>query len=70
MRAPSHDSGDCKDGREHFFRNIQHAVYKSAVEVHIGADALVDSAFLGDNLGAQLLNHGIEGKFLHTALFL
>ena len=68
VRAPTHDTCHGKDRSIKLQGQIQHAVYKAAVEVHIGADALVDLAFLADDLGSQTFYHGVESKFLFPSL--
>ena len=69
MGAPAHDTGHGEDRGVELQGKIQHAVYKAAVEVHIGADAFVDFAFLADDLGGQPFHHGIKGEFLFPSLF-
>ena len=53
MCAPAYDAGDSKDRREQFRGKIQHAVDKAAVEVYIGAYALIDFALFGNDLRRQ-----------------
>ena len=48
--TPANHTGDRKDRCEELRRQIQHTVYKSAVEVHVGFDTFVDLAFFGNDL--------------------
>ena len=65
--APSGDTGDGKNRRKQFFRQPQHGVDKSAVEVHIGAEYLKQMPLACDHLLAKPLHPLIQGKFLLTA---
>lgn len=53
MCTPAGDPGDCKNRGEEFKRQSEHAVDKTAVEVDIGADALIHFSFIPDHLGSQ-----------------
>ena len=49
-------------------RQIQHAVDEAAVEIHVGADALEDLPFFGDELRGHALDLGVQGQVLVPAL--
>ena len=65
VRTPSCYTRHCKYRREQLSRNIQHVIYKSAVEIHIGADSLEYLALLGYELRSHGFNLAVE---LHVAL--
>ena len=67
--APAHDARHGKQRGVQLHGDAQHLVHKTAVKVHIGADALEDLALLRDQLGCHALDAGIEGKILVPALF-
>ena len=65
---PSGDPGDGKQGSIEFSRKTEHRVNKSAVEVDVCRDALVDVSLSRDKFSCKSLDSLIEGKFLGTAL--
>ena len=48
VSAPPGNSGDCEDRREQLFRESQHLVHKTAVKVHVCADALIHLPLCAD----------------------
>ena len=62
MRAPACDAGDCENWGIQLYGQVEHAVYKAAVEIDIGADAFVDAALLGDDFRGELGNGGIDSN--------
>ena len=53
MGTPAGDPGDCKNRGKEFKWQSEHTVDKTAVEVDIGADALIHFPFIPDYLGSQ-----------------
>ena len=51
--APARDAGNGENRRKQLGGQIEHAVDKAAVEVDVGADALVNFPVVGDDLGAR-----------------
>ena len=67
MCTPSYDSGNGEDRGIQFQRNLQHAVYETAVEINVGADTLVDPGFLGNDLRCDpLATASFSTKLLNT----
>src|SRR5699024_2944662 len=50
-------------------RKIQHAVYKAAVEVHIGINTFVDLSLLSNDLRAKTLHEFIERILFFVSFF-
>lgn len=69
MCRPASDTGDGEDRGEQFRRKTERSVYKAAVEVHIGTDTFINTAFLTDDFCCQTLHTVVEGKFGFPALF-
>ena len=67
--APAHDAGDGEDRGVELQGDVQHAVNKAAVEVHVGADALENVPFPGDDLGGKPFDHGVKGEVVVPSLF-
>ena len=58
--TPAHNAGRGKDGRVEGRRQPQHTVHKSAVEIHIGVNTLIDPSLLSDHLRSHVLYCIIE----------
>ena len=69
MGAPARDPGDGEDRSEELLRNAQHLIHEAAVEVDVGADTFIHSAFTGDHLRGDLLNFFIQVHIPGSALF-
>ena len=69
MGTPANHTGDRKDRCEELRRQIQHTVYKSAVEVHVGTDTFVDLAFFGNDLWCKAFHHRIKLELFFSAFF-
>ena len=66
--APAHDAGHGKQRGVQLHGDAQHIVHKAAVEIHVGADALEDLPFLGDELRGHAFDPGVQGQVLVPAL--
>ena len=69
MCAPAYNTCNGKHRCIKLQRQIQHAVNKSAVKIHIGTDTLIDLTFLCNNLWCKTLYCSIQLIILHSALF-
>ena len=70
MCRPAGNAGNGEDRREQIHRQSQHAVYKAAVEVHIGTNALIDLPVLGDNFLGKAFHGGVQLVLSVAALFI
>ena len=69
MGAPADDAGDGEEGGVQLHGDAQQIVEEAAVQVDVGAHALVDGAVFGDELGGLYLDVAVEGQVVLTALF-
>ena len=60
MGAPADDTRHRKDRRIQLERDVQHGIDKAAVKVHVCADAFVDAALFGDDLGRKPSHGGVQ----------
>jgi len=67
--APADDTGNREHRSIEFQRKIKHTVYETAVEIHIGTDALVDAALFGDHFRRESLYQRVETVILHPSFF-
>ena len=70
MGAPACNTADGKDGGIQLQRKIEHAVYKAAVKIDVGRNALVNAALLADDARRKARHGGIERVFLAAPFFL
>ena len=68
MGRPAHDARNRKDRGVQLDRNAQHVIHKAGIEVYIGGNALVNVAFLGNDLGGQPLDRVVIFKIAAAAL--
>ena len=66
---PPHDARNRKEGRIQFAREVEHVVHEAGVEVHVGADALINAPLFGDQLGGCLRHVFAHLVFLFLVLF-
>ena len=67
--APADDAGDGEEGGVQLHGDAQQIVEETAVQIDVGAHALVDGAVFGDELGGLYLDVAVEGQVVLTALF-
>ena len=70
MCAPTCNSGNCKKRRVQFAGNAQHAVYKSRIEIDVGADSLFAAMELAENFRSKALDDVVKVEFFKAILFL
>ena len=78
MCRPADYPGDGEQRSVQLQRDSQHVVNKAAVEIYVGAYALVNAALLRNKLRSYLLNRGVQrhigglalrlGELLHIGL--
>ena len=67
--APAGNACHCKDRRKQLTWQIQHPIYKSRIEIHIGADPLVHFPLLRYDLRRKPCHQRIKGILILIPLF-
>jgi hypothetical protein len=69
MGTPACHSADCEERGKQFFRDTQHLVDKTGLEIHICANRFDRAFCLLKNSGHQTFNCSVELELLFEALF-